>query len=198
MAVSFPGFPWWFWGNSGNKEKQLVSNGSSLNSSDWGLGLREHETVKFPTKIASTKGKPNWQGNEERRVVDKEYDLVMVPSDGVHLSGYESDGPEWSIGWEEPHGPGFHGEDDDDGFAVLVPCYRPGCKELVESPNNQLLSAIKNLPTGFSSEVAGSGRDEDLYQLLVHHPSFLLTCGLEMISEELQKHGGELLLFFFL
>ncbi|KAK8305091.1 hypothetical protein E1A91_D03G038300v1 [Gossypium mustelinum] len=152
MAVSFPGFPWWFWGNSGNKEKQLVSNGSSLNSSDWGLGLREPETVKFPTKIASTKGKPNWQGNEERRVVDKEYDLVMVPSDGVHLSGYESDGPEWSIGWEEPHGPGFHGEDDDDGFAVLVPCYRPGCKELVESPNNQLLSAIKNLPTGFSSD----------------------------------------------
>ncbi|GMI67962.1 hypothetical protein HRI_000465500 [Hibiscus trionum] len=162
MAVSFPGFPWWFWGG-GNKEKQPASNGSSLNSpnssssSDWGLGLRESETVKFQTKISQRKGKAKWQGSEERRVVDKEYEVVMVPSDGVHLSGYESDGPEWSIGWEEPHGPGFQGHDEDDGgFAVLVPCYRPGCKELAQSPNNQFLTAIENLPTGFSSEGSNS------------------------------------------
>ncbi|KAL4368470.1 hypothetical protein GQ457_05G014350 [Hibiscus cannabinus] len=158
MAVSFPGFPWWFWGG-GNKEKQPVSNGSSLNSlnssssSDWGLGLRESETVKFQTKISQSKGKAKWQGTKERSVVDKECDVVVVTSDGVHLSGYDSEGPEWSIGWEEPHGPAFQGHDEDDGgFAVLVPCYRPGCKELVESPNNQLLTAMENLPTGFSSE----------------------------------------------
>ncbi|XVF15297.1 hypothetical protein REPUB_Repub09cG0138900 [Reevesia pubescens] len=160
MAVSFPGFPWWFWGG-GSKEKQPISNGSSLNSlnssSDWGLGLRESETVKFQTKIAPTKGTGNWQSSEERRVAEKECDVVVVPSDGLHLSGYESDGPEWSIGWEEPHGPGFQSDvEDDGGFAVLVPCYRPGCKELVEGPNNQLLSAIQNLPNGFSSEGSNS------------------------------------------
>ncbi|OMO56299.1 hypothetical protein CCACVL1_26661 [Corchorus capsularis] len=163
MAVSFPSFPWWFW-SGGSKEKQPVSNGSSLNSlnsssssSDWGLGLRESETVKFPTKIAPKKGKGKWQGSEERRVDDKDYDVVLVPSDDIHLSGYESDGPEWSIGWEEPHGPGFRGDcEDDGGFAVLVPCYRPGCKELVEGSNNQLLSAIKDLPNRFSSEGSNS------------------------------------------
>ncbi|KAE8709466.1 protein SGT1-like protein [Hibiscus syriacus] len=160
MAVSFPGFPWWFRGG-GNKEKPPVSNGSSLNSlnssSDWGLGLRESETVKFPAKISRRKAKAKWQGSEERRVVDEEFDVMLVPSEGVHLSGYESEGPEWSIGWEEPHGPGFQGHDEDDGgFAVLVPCYKPGCKELVQSPNNQLLTAIENLPTGFSSEGSNS------------------------------------------
>ena len=152
--MAFPGFSWWFW-SDGNKEKQPVSNGSSLNSlnsssSYWGLGSRESETVKFQTKIAPANGKGKWHGSEERKVVDKEYDVVVVPSAG--MSGYESDGPEWSIGWEEPHGPGFQGVGEDDGgFAVLVPCYRPGCKELVDGPNNQLLSAIKNLPNGFSS-----------------------------------------------
>ncbi|KAG8481569.1 hypothetical protein CXB51_026561 [Gossypium anomalum] len=135
MAVSFSSFPWRFW-SIGSKDKQLVSNGSSLNSSS-------SETVIFQTKITPSKGKGKWQGGEKTRVVQ---------SDGVYLSGYESDGPEWSIGWEEPHGPGFQSDNEDDGgFVVLVPCYRPGCKQLVEGPNNQLLSAIKNLSNGFSS-----------------------------------------------
>ncbi|KAK8489986.1 hypothetical protein V6N11_065409 [Hibiscus sabdariffa] len=55
---------------------------------------------------------------------------------------------EWSIGWEEPHGPGFQ---VDGGFAVLVPCYKPGCKQLLQGPNNQLLTAMNNLSNGFSS-----------------------------------------------
>ncbi|XP_022741479.1 uncharacterized protein LOC111293041 [Durio zibethinus] len=157
MAFYYHGFPWWFRGG-GSKEKQPVSNGSSLNSlnsssSDWGLGLRESEPVKFQTKIAPTKGEGKWQGCEERGVVDKECDIVVVPSDGVYLSVFEPEGPEWSIGWEEPHGPGFQ---DDGGFAVLVPSYRLGCRELVEGPNNQLLSAMKNLPNGFSSEGSNS------------------------------------------
>ncbi|GMJ08699.1 Clavata complex interactor 2 [Hibiscus trionum] len=136
MAVSFSGFPWWF-RSVGNKDKQLISNGSSLNPSS------SSDTVKFQTKIAPSKGK--WAGGEKTRVVQ---------SDGLLLSGYESDGPEWSIGWEEPHGPGFQA--DDGGFAVLVPCYKPGCKELLHGPNNQLLSAIKNLSNGFCSEGSNS------------------------------------------
>ncbi|KAK8511633.1 hypothetical protein V6N13_024260 [Hibiscus sabdariffa] len=117
MAVSISGFPWWF----RNKDKQLISNGSSsLNSSSSSCS----DTVKFPSK-----GK--WAGGEKTRVVQ---------SDGFLLSGYESDGQEWSIGWEEPHGPGFQVDGDDDGgFAVLVPCYKPGCKQLLQGHNQQPL-----------------------------------------------------------
>lgn len=150
MAVSFTGFSWRLWSG---KEKEPVSNGSSLNSSfEWGFSLREPETVKFPsvkgTKIAAPhrKVKRKWQSREQRRI-DREFDAEVVPSDGVCLSGSESDDPDWSIGWLEPHGPGF---ESDDGLAVLVPSYRSGCKKVVESSNNQLFSAIKNLSNEFS------------------------------------------------
>ncbi|KAA3476196.1 DNA ligase [Gossypium australe] len=86
MAVSFPGFPWRF-SRGGGKEKQPVVKGASLNS---GNSSSDAETVKFQTKIS---GNGKWQGSEERRVIDKEFDVVVVPSDGIHLSGYESDGP---------------------------------------------------------------------------------------------------------
>ncbi|GLU13042.1 hypothetical protein SLE2022_296900 [Rubroshorea leprosula] len=153
MAVSFPRFSWRFWG--GSKERQPFSNGSSLNSSsDCSFGLKEPDTVNFPDKMVSKprKGKGKWENSDERRT-ETDCDVVLVPSDGMHLSGYESDGPEWSIGWEEPHGPGFVGDDETDGgFAVLVPCYRPGCKELLGGPNNPLLSAFKSLPNGVYTE----------------------------------------------
>ncbi|PSS21476.1 Forkhead box protein [Actinidia chinensis var. chinensis] len=153
MAVSLARLPWWLWGG---KDKDPVSNGPSLNSSsDWGLGFREVENVKFPSvkgaKMASTrKVKRKWQSRDERRI-DKEYDVVLVPSDGVCLSGSESDDSDWSIGWLEPHAPGFQSDDEEaDSFAVLVPCYRHDCKELKEGPNLQFLSAIKNLPNEYS------------------------------------------------
>lgn len=157
MAVSLTRLSWWLWGG---KEKEPVSNGSPLSSSsEWGgFSLKERESVKFPlvkgTKIAPShrKVKRKWQSREERRI-DREYDVVLVPSDGGGcLSGSESDDSDWSIGWLEPHGSDFQSDDDesDRSFAVLVPCYRPGCKE-VEGSNNDLLSAIKNLPNEFSS-----------------------------------------------
>lgn len=155
MAVSLTRFSWWLWGN---KEKEPVSSSSTLNSSsEWGFALRERETVKFPlvkgTNVAAShrKVKRKWQSREQRRI-DREYDVVLVPSDGGGcLSGSESDDSDWSIGWLEPHGSEFQSDDEsDNSFAVLVPCYRPGCKE-VESSNNELLSAIKNLPDEFSS-----------------------------------------------
>ena len=57
----------------------------------------------------------------------------------------EPDDPEWSIGWVEPHGPGFKSEDDTGGggFVVLVPCY----KKLIDGSGNQI-------PTAFFSPVA--------------------------------------------
>lgn len=155
MAVSLTRFSWWWLG--GNDTKEPVSNGSSINSSfEWGLGLREPETVQFPSvkgkKVASSNGKVKrkWQSREERRV-DRECDFVMVSSDGGALSGSESEESDMSIGWIEPHGPGFQTDDEsDNGFAVLVPCYSPGCKELVGGSDNAILSAIKNLPIEFS------------------------------------------------
>ncbi|KAF5738034.1 hypothetical protein HS088_TW13G00928 [Tripterygium wilfordii] len=125
MAASLTRFSLWLWGS---KEKEPVSNASSR------------------------KVKRRWQSREDRGV-ERERAVVFVPSDGgVYLSGSESEGPDWSIGWVEPHGPNFRSDDEiDDGFAVLVPCYRPGCKELVEASTGQLLSAINNLPKESSS-----------------------------------------------
>ena len=54
----------------------------------------------------------------------------------------EPDDPEWSIGWVEPHGPGFKSEDDTGGgggFVVLVPCYKK----------------VNQIPTGFLSPASG-------------------------------------------
>ncbi|CAA2993570.1 Hypothetical predicted protein [Olea europaea subsp. europaea] len=169
MALSFTRFSWWW---SAEKEKEQVSNGSSVNSlnslSDWGLGLRgEPEGLKFPSVKGTNSRMPPWSSNrklkkkwksrEERRRIDKEYDVVVVPSDGVCLSGSESDDSDWSIGWLEPHAPGFQSDDEADGsFAVLVPCYRHDCEELEgvdeEGTGSQFLSAIRNLPNQYSSE----------------------------------------------
>ncbi|KAL6993210.1 hypothetical protein U1Q18_011327 [Sarracenia purpurea var. burkii] len=154
MAVSLTRFSWLMWGG---KDKEPVSNGSSLNSSsDWGLGSREVDNMKFASvkgpKFASStrKVKRKWQSREERRI-DKEYDVVLVPSDGVCLSGSESDDSDWSIGWLEPHAPDFQSDDEaDDSFAVLVPCYRHDCKVLEEGPNSKFLSAIKTLPNEYA------------------------------------------------
>lgn len=156
MAVSLTRLSWWLWG--GSKEKETVVNGNS--SSEWCFSMKERESLKFPlmkgTKMAPSnrRVRKKWHSREERRI-DREYDVVLVPSDGGGgcLSGSESDDSDWSIGWLEPHGSDFVSDDDDESdgsFAVLVPCYRPGCKE-VEGSNNQILSAIKNLPNEFSS-----------------------------------------------
>ncbi|XP_073289097.1 uncharacterized protein [Primulina huaijiensis] len=170
MAVSFTRLSWlWL----GVKEKEQVSNGSlanSLNSlSDWGLGLRgEPESLKFNSvrgvdkrvPSSSRKVKKKWKSREERsRRIDEEYDVVLVPSDGVGLSGSESDDSDWSIGWLEPHAPNFQSDDEADGsFAVLVPCYRHDCKNLEENseePGVPFLSAIKNVPNGYSAVSEG-------------------------------------------
>lgn len=155
MAVSLTRLSCWLW--RGSKEKEPIVNGNP--SSEWSFSLKERESLKFPLMKGTNnqrKVRKKWQSREERRV-DREYDVVLVSSDGGGgcLSGSESDDSDWSIGWLEPHGSDFQSDDDesesDSSFAVLVPCYRPGCKE-VEGSNNHLLSAIKkNLPNEFSS-----------------------------------------------
>lgn len=150
MAVSLTRLSWWLWG--GSKEKKHVVDDNS--SSEWSFSLKESESLKFPLVKATDKRKvkKKWRSREEKRV-DRECDVVLVSSDGGGdcLSGSESDDSDWSIGWLEPHGSDFQSDDESDSsFAVLVPCYKPGCKE-VEGSNNHLLTAIQNLPNEFSS-----------------------------------------------
>lgn len=155
MAVSFTRISWWFWGR---KDKEPFANGSSLNSSaETGLGMKDVDTVKFSAVKGSKKASSSRKVKRKRKIrddlrIDREYDVVLVPSDGVCLSGSESDDSDWSIGWLEPHASEFKGDDESDSsFAVLVPCYSHGRSEPVEGSNNQLLSAIKNLSDEYSA-----------------------------------------------
>ncbi|XP_010254547.1 PREDICTED: uncharacterized protein LOC104595498 [Nelumbo nucifera] len=155
MAVAFTRFSWWLWG--GKDHEPTVSSGSSLNSSS-DFGMRESETVKFPSvkggKMSSTSRriKRKWHSREERRI-DREYDVVLVPPDGGCLSGSESDDSDWSIGWLEPHAPDFLSDDEaENSFAVLVPCYGRGRREMVDNSKNQILGALGNLPNGYSAD----------------------------------------------
>ncbi|GAA0152897.1 hypothetical protein LIER_11262 [Lithospermum erythrorhizon] len=174
MAVSFTKFPWLLW--LGGKEKEQVSNvsggGGGVNLFPDMVGLREPENLRFRSVLgakkmtssssssSSRKVKRKWKSREDRRRnrIDKEYDVVLVPSDGVCLSGSESDDSDWSVGWLEPHAPGFQSDDEgDNSFAVLVPCYRHAFKvkdegDFEEQTSNQFLSAVMNLPNDYSSD----------------------------------------------
>lgn len=162
MSVSLTRFSWWYWSN-GKEKEPILSSGSSSDS------MKLSSSKKKETKLSSSKKvKKKYQSREERKkVVDKEYDLVLVPSDGVCLSAseessYDSD---WSIGWMEPHAPDFFQSDDEDAdagadnsFAVLVPCYRNDCKafkmeeiEEQQQPSNQFLNVLTNgYPAGMT------------------------------------------------
>ncbi|XP_047311038.1 uncharacterized protein LOC124914511 [Impatiens glandulifera] len=147
MAVSLAHLPLWLWGGGGKRKGgkgiDPVPNGSS--STEWGLGLRDLDNVRFPlvkgSKMASPstrKMKRKWKSREERRRIGNDSDVVLVPSDGGCLSGSESDDSDWSIGWLEPHAPDFQNDDEaDNSFAVLVPCYRHAeIKELEPRSDN--------------------------------------------------------------
>ncbi|XP_078439102.1 uncharacterized protein LOC144709423 [Wolffia australiana] len=81
--------------------------------------------------MRSARLRRKWQSREERwRKVDREFDVVVVPSDGGGcLSGSESDDSDWSISWLEPHAPNFFADaeppelDPESSFAIVVPCY---------------------------------------------------------------------------
>ncbi|XP_060184609.1 uncharacterized protein LOC132614222 [Lycium barbarum] len=155
MSVSLTRLSWWWWDG---KEKEPVSNGSSSMNplqQDFGFDLKFKSVGGANLASTSTgKVKRKWKSREERNRFDKKYDVVLVPSDGGCLSGSESDDSDWSIGWLEPHAPDFQNDDeDDDSFAVLVPCYRHDCiREIEEEPNNQFLNAIENLSNEYSAE----------------------------------------------
>lgn len=153
MAVAFTNLSWWLW--SGKHREPRISNPSSLNARP-DSDLWESDTLKFPfvrgANVASSsrRVKRKWHSREERKI-DREYDVVLVPSDGGCVSGSESDDSDYSIGWLEPHGPEFLSDDEtDNSFAVLVPCYGRAQDKVFESSKNNMFGAIVNIQDGFS------------------------------------------------
>ncbi|KAK4770490.1 hypothetical protein SAY87_031022 [Trapa incisa] len=146
MAVLFT-LPWWVSGGKGKGSK--ISTAPSPNSSSE-ISSWESDTLKFPppkrnAAAPSRNIKPKWRSREERKM-DREYDVVLVPPDGGCISGSESDDSDWSVGWLEPHGPGFQSNDElDDSFAVLVPCYGRVRDDLVEDSRSKLLKLVGNI-----------------------------------------------------
>ncbi|XP_060957790.1 uncharacterized protein LOC115698003 isoform X1 [Cannabis sativa] len=153
MALALTNLSWWSW--SGKHQESRLCNGSSLSSSPE-LGTWESDALKFPlvkrsnVSSPSRKVKRKWHSREERKI-DREYDVVIVPSDGGCVSGSESDNSDWSIGWLEPHGPEFQSDDEiDNSFAVLVPCYGRGLQEMVTDTKNNILSTVGIIPDRYS------------------------------------------------
>lgn len=150
------------------------SAASSTPSAPFGMG----EMVKFPAmreaRVPPRRGRRKFQKRSERRI-EREYDVVMVPSDGGCISGSESDDSDWSIGWFEPHGPDFSSENEsENSFAVLVPCYGlPPSEPMllssgIETPKTQLMEAIiSNFSNGSSDD--GKRRMEEWLSSLHEH-----------------------------
>lgn len=131
MSLTLPNLAWWLW--SGKKKDAKLQNGSSLNSSPE-LNVLELDVLKFPANSGtgvdlasnSRRVRRKWRSQDDQKI-DKEHDVVLVPSDGGFSSDSESDASDWSIGWSEPHASGFLSEDEiDGGFGVLVRCYGRG------------------------------------------------------------------------
>lgn len=151
MAVAFTHLSWWLWSG-----KHQDPRGSNSLSSAPDAELREPDTSKLPMtngkKMASTsrRVKKKAPRYKDRKVV-REYDVVIVPSDGGCFSGSESDDSDWSIGWLEPHGPGFDSDNEsDDSFAVLVPCYGRGRREMKGSAKDKL-NIVAQVPGNITS-----------------------------------------------
>ncbi|PKA63055.1 hypothetical protein AXF42_Ash007851 [Apostasia shenzhenica] len=128
MALGFTRISCWLWG-----VKDRESNNCPLYPSpDFPSGFRETDSLKLPSKngdgmrSSSRRIKRKWKSREERRLrIDRDLDMVIVPSDGGCFSGSDSDDSDWSIGWMEPHASDLQsdGSDRENSFAVLVPCY---------------------------------------------------------------------------
>ncbi|OAY66639.1 hypothetical protein ACMD2_12183 [Ananas comosus] len=138
----------WLWGVKDHDTSSVSPNPSPNLPS----GFREFDSLQFPSvnshrmRPSSRRIKKKRQSREERRRIDREYDVVLVPSDGGCMSGSESDGSDWSIGWLEPHAPDFLSEvETENSFAVLVPCYGRGHHEQEEFSKNNVFGTTNDL-----------------------------------------------------
>ncbi|XP_049933001.1 uncharacterized protein LOC116251515 isoform X2 [Nymphaea colorata] len=160
MSIGFPRLSWWPWGRKEQDSSVPSVSSSAASSSSSELDFLELDSLNFQAtrgaRLASTSGKVKrkWHSRKERKGFDREHDMVMVPPDGGCMSGSESDGSDWSIGWLEPHAPEFQNDDEqDNSFAVLVPCYgRPvGDSSAVRAENRLLGALLSGFNNGYSA-----------------------------------------------
>ncbi|KAF0914823.1 hypothetical protein E2562_031926 [Oryza meyeriana var. granulata] len=164
MAMGLNRFTQWLWPGSAARvaatTHELPTAGlTSASFPDFPSGFREPDTVTFATAGAGERhrrrvrqkraGNRRRSSREESRV-DREFDMVIVPSDGGGcLSGSESDDSDWAIGWQEKLSPELQTDGDPDScFAVLVRCYRHGQAEQAGRPEGHFLGAAGSLANG--------------------------------------------------
>ncbi|CAL9106562.1 unnamed protein product [Musa acuminata var. zebrina] len=94
----------WVWPRKGHE----APNATPGSSSDSRMGFREPDYLQFAA-VNGRRIKRKWHILEERQI-DREYDVVLVPSDGGCVSCCKSVESDWSIGWLEPHAPEFQTE----------------------------------------------------------------------------------------
>lgn len=142
-------FTQWLWsGGAGRAATHELTTAGLSSFPDFPSGFLEPDTVRFYTAgSGGRRTRPRRVQNRRRSRgearVDREYDMVIVPSDGGGcLSGSDSDDSDWSIGWLEPQGPELQADGDpEDCFAVLVPCYRHGRVEQTGRAQDRFLGA---------------------------------------------------------
>ncbi|KAJ4794212.1 hypothetical protein LUZ62_030618 [Rhynchospora pubera] len=135
MAIAVTRFSHWLLGGPDQNRKTRTKSKSKTKSTDFSSGFHDSEPIKLnfshPTRPRDrdqerTRKSRRHHDHDKKNIIDKEHDMVIVPSDG---SGSESDSSDWSIGWLEPHPHDFCNNSDAesaDSFAVLVPCYGHG------------------------------------------------------------------------
>ncbi|XP_040383688.1 uncharacterized protein LOC102702683 [Oryza brachyantha] len=158
MAMALNRFTQWLWPATAARvataTHELPAAGLiSASFPDFPSGFLEPDAVSFAAPRHRRRGsasRPRSGGRRRRRSsreeprVDREFDMVIVPSDGGGcLSGSESDDSDWAIGWQEKLSPELQADGDPEScFAVLVRCYRHGQAEhSAGRPEGQFLGA---------------------------------------------------------
>jgi hypothetical protein len=150
MAMGLGRFTHWLWPATSARVSHHELPTTGLTSSsfpDFPSGFREPDTVTFSSAAAGRRARQRKVRNQRRSRgecrVDREHDMVIVPSDGGGcLSGSESDDSDWSIGWLEPQAPEMQTDGDPEtGFAVLVRCYSRGRAEQPGKAQGRFLGA---------------------------------------------------------
>uniref|UniRef100_A0A7N1A488 Uncharacterized protein n=1 Tax=Kalanchoe fedtschenkoi TaxID=63787 RepID=A0A7N1A488_KALFE len=146
MGAPFSSISRWLW--TGKNKLGPASNKSSP-SECCSAGASKFVTYASP----SSKGNLMTLNSRNGMRVDAEYDAVLVQPDADGISESESGELDWSIGWLESFSPEFQSDDENDGtYAVLVPCYKPGCMEVMEGPKPPFGNVIKGLSCDYSAE----------------------------------------------
>ncbi|KAL9689671.1 hypothetical protein QQ045_010060 [Rhodiola kirilowii] len=153
MGASFSKFSRWLWTGKNKQEPALIKLPSG--SECGGLGMSK-PTVMLPTAGSHSRKETVVKLNSKVDMsIDREYDAVLVPSDGDGFSDSEPGELDWSIGWLESFSPEFQSDDENDGsYAVLVPCYKSGPMEVTDGPK----PPFGNLNKGLSCDYSAEGR----------------------------------------